>query len=124
MVAADPVDAGLIVALRDSRLGEGAGVFLTEIVDSVLIGSAWDALELLPAEGVRDAVMVDPTTRTARALLSDAGVRAYGLWLPDGLSLSTWLRPFDRDTAAVRLADAILASTPPPRGLAEEVTAR
>lgn len=124
VVAESAQDAATILSLRDARLGHGAGTFLVDLIDGLLVADVWSAVGVLAGLRVRDALLVDPASREPRSLLADAGVRAYGMLRPEDRSLSAWLRPLDRDLAAIRLGDAIIASTPPPRGLAEEVTAR
>lgn len=121
VVAKDPEDAAILLALRDPALGDGAGTFLVDIIDGILVSDVWTAVGVLADLKVRDALLVDPAARTARVLLAEAGTRAYGLLRPEGLTLAEWLRPLGRDLAAIRLADAILASSPPPRGLLDEV---
>lgn len=121
VVAGSVKDANTVLTLRDPKLGDGAGEFITNLVDGLLVADLRFAVGVLADLRVRDALLVDPATRTARELLADGGTRAYAMLRPEGQSLAAWLGPLDRDTASIRLADAILASTPPPSGFYEEL---
>ena len=83
VVAESAQDAATILSLRDARLGHGAGTFLVDLIDGLLVADVWSAVGVLAGLRVRDALLVDPASREPRSLLADAGVRAYGMLRPE-----------------------------------------
>lgn len=121
-LTASPADANALLALRDPRLGDGAGRFLTEAVDSILLADFWSTVNALDELDLRSVVVLDPLAATGLKLLADCGVTGFGMTLPGGVRLGELVWDVGLHEAAVVAADAIIASCPPPAGFRGEVS--
>ncbi len=120
-LTAHPDDADALLALRDPRLGDGAGRFLAEAVGSILLADFWSTVGTLDELGLRSVVLLDPVAATGLKLLADCGVTGYRMALPGGVRLGELVGRVGLHEAAVVAADALLAAVPAPVGLVEEV---